>query len=225
MNHYFFNFPVFAADTNIPLYEELWYHFYDNYVNNQTVYENLNMSGLLSVQGIIIGLFIGLVIAAFAASLTKNLNSIIVKKLISNDCLCAEKARSLPELDLADKLYLRYAVAKSVNLRRVVKCVEEEEHDQRSAEVSENYEQMRKDNPSLPKKFKPIEFKVRPDEHHFYIPEDQKYMAETKFNGKGSSMLSTLLWVGVILVVFVVIMVFLPNILSVLDGFVGSFKQ
>ena len=218
-------FWLFAADANMPLYEELWYHFYDNYINNQTIYQNLNMSGILSAQGIVIGLFLGLAIATVAASVTKKLNSVMIKKLISEECLSVDKAKSLPQLDLADKLYLRYAVRKSVNLRRVVKCAEEEEHDRRSADIAENYEEKRKENPSLPKKFKPIEFKVDPDEHHFYIPEELKYTAETKFDEKGNSLLSTLFWLGVLLIVFVIIMIFLPNILSVIDSFVGSLKQ
>ena len=219
-------FSVFllSADEKMPLFKELWYQFYDNYINDQTVYENLNMNGMLSVQGIVIGLFIGLALAAIAMSLTKTFNNTLVTRLLENECLTAEKGKSLPELDLADRLYLRYAVRHSVNLRRVVKCREEEEYEAKMAEIAENYTEKRKENPKLPRKFNPRSFKVDPDNHHFYIPEEQVIAAKTKFNLKGNSLLTTLLFVGLLFVAFVIVMVFLPNILTMLDNFAGFFS-
>ena len=83
---------------------------------------------------------------------------------------------------------------------------------------------MRLENPKLPKSFTPKPFKVDPDAHHFYISEDMKYMAEVKFDRKGNSWWSAVIYAAVILVALVALIVFLPNILNLLDEFIGSLK-
>ena len=219
-------YPVFLlkAGSEQPLIEELWEYFVDTYINNETTYENLDFGGLFSVQTLVIGLFLGLAAAGFVAVFNKQINGAFVERLMREGCVSPESAKSLPELDLADKLTLRYAVSRGVNLRRVVKCREEAEYDAESAQKAEEYAEMRKENPRLPKQFTPKPFKVDPDAHHFYIPEDMKYMAEVKFDRKGNSWWSAVIYAAVILVALVALIVFLPNILNLLDEFIGSLK-
>lgn len=208
----------------LTLLEELWYGFYDTYVVNETAYENLDMNGMISVQSIIIGLYIGLSVAAVASVIGKRVHGKFVQMLLLRECLSPESAMTLPELDFADKLIVRYAVKRSVNLRRIVRCVEEEEYLRQSAAKAEAYEKEREENPKLPKKFKPVPFKMDLDNHRFYIPEELKGAAEIKFDQKGTSALGTALFVALLAVAFVLLLIFLPNILGALDGFIGSFK-
>ena len=219
-------YPVFLlkAGSEQPLIEELWEYFVDTYIKNETTYENLDFGGLFSVQTLVIGLFLGLAAAGFIAVFNKQINGMFVERLLREGCISPESAKSLPELDLADKLMLRYGVSRGVDLRRVVKCREEVEYDAESAEKAEKYAEMRKENPRLPKNFTPKPFKVDPDVHHFYIPEDMKYMAEVKFDRKGNSWWSALIYAVVILVALVALIVFLPNILNLVDEFIGSLK-
>ena len=219
-------YPVFLlrAGSKQPLIEELWEYFVDTYIKNETKYENLDFGGLFSVQTLVIGVFLGLAAAGFVAVFNKQINGAFVERLMREGCVSPESAKTLPELDLADKLMLRYGVSHSVDLRRVVKCREEEEYEAESAKKADEYAEMCKTNPRLPKKFTPKPFKVDPDAHHFYIPEDMKYTAEIKFDRKGNSWLGAIIYAVVILVALVALIVFLPNILNLLDEFIGSLK-
>ena len=216
---------LLKAGAEQPLIEELWEYFVDTYVNNDTVYENLNFGGLFSVQTLVIGIFIGLAVAAFAAVINKQINGAFVARLIDSGCLSPESAKTLPELDSADKLTIRYGLSRGVNLRRVVRCREEEEDIAECRKKEAEYAEMRLSNPKLPKNFTPKPFKVAPDLHHFYIPEDMRITAEIKFSRKGNSIWSAVLWSAVILVALVALIVFLPNILNLLDEFLGFLKN
>ena len=95
---------MLTTDAELPLYTELWNYFVSVYIENDGTYENLNFGGLISPQIMIIGLFLGLAVACFAAVFTKKVNGVLVHKLIGEGCLSPETAKTLPELDLADKL-------------------------------------------------------------------------------------------------------------------------
>ena len=220
-------FPAFLLKVGAeqPLIEELWEYFVETYITNERVYENLDFGGLFSVQTLVIGIFIGLAIASFAAVINKQVNGEFVARLIDRGCLSPESAKTLPELDAADKLMLRYGVVRGVNLRRVVRCREEEEYLAESRKKAEEYAAMRLENPKLPKSFTPKPFKVDPDAHHFYISEDMKYMAEVKFSRKGNSIWGALLYSALILVALVALIVFLPYLLDLLDDAIGLLKQ
>ena len=123
-------FPVFLlkAGSEQPLIEELWEYFIDTYVNSDAVYENLEMGGLFSVQTLVIGVFLGLAIAAVASVINKQINGAFVSVLLERKCLSPESAKTLPELDSAHLLMVRWGLCRGVNLRRVVRCREEEEY-------------------------------------------------------------------------------------------------
>jgi hypothetical protein len=211
--------------TNQPLVKELWAYFYETYFTDETVYEHLNMGGgsLISVRNIVLGLCFGLCVAAFGIVFNKRVLGGFVRHLLKNECLSAETAKTLPELNYADKLLIRHAVKKSVNLRRVVRCREEEAHEKKMKAEGEAYAEKQKANPSLPKKFRPTPFRVKPDEHHFYIPEDLKYMADVKFEQKGTTWLGATLFVFIMLVATVAVLLVLPKILSLVNELAGSF--
>ena len=90
---------------------------------------------------------LGLAAAGFLAVFNKQINGAFVERLLREGCMSPESAKTLPELDLADKLMLRYGVSHSVDLRRVVKCREEEEYEAESAKKADEYAEMCKTNP------------------------------------------------------------------------------
>ena len=218
--------PVFLlkAGADQPLIEELWEYFIDTYIENDRVYENLDFGGLFSAQTLLIGIFAGLAIAAIASVINKQINGSFVARLLENGCLSPEAARTLPELDSAHILSIRLGLARGVNLRRVVRCREEDEYLEVIRGKEAEYAKMREENPKLPKSFDPKPFKINPDIHHFYIPEDMKYTAQVKFDRKGNTLLSAIVWSAVILIALVVLIVFLPSFLDLLDSVIGSFK-
>lgn len=194
-------------------------------LGDETQYKYLgNGAGsMTSLRMIIIGIFIGLAIGVVASVFNKRVLGDFVRRLLSEQALSDESAKTLEELDYASNIFIRYSVCRGVNLRRVVKCREEEAYLAEIAQKEAEYAEKKKENRSLPK-FKAKPFRVRADEHHFYIPEESKYMAEIKFEKKGSSWLGALIFLVVLAIALTVILLVLPSILSVLDGWFGSLQ-
>ena len=214
-----------TADEEMPLIKELWLYFYDTYFNPTEYYENLNFGTgtMLSLRIIILGLCIGLSLAAFASVFNKRVLGKLVRKLIKQEALSPESAKSLYELGYAKSLVLHLAVKKSTALRRVVKCREEEEFYSQQRVKREEYEKTRETDKSLPR-FKEKEYKMDSYSDSFYIPENMKYTADIKFEKKGSTWIGAIIFSVVMFFVFLAIIVFLPQILSLLNDFVGTFK-
>ena len=198
----------------------LWRSLYNAYIEDGGIFKS-GTAGV-SVPLIILGLFLGLIIAAVFSVISKRMNGVFVHKLIGEGALSPEDGKTLPELDFADKLFVRYAVKRGVSLRRVMRCREEEEYERSCAEKMEAYLEERKTNKKLPKKLKIPKFKIRPDEHHFYIPEELKVTAETKFDIKGISFGRTVMSVIALIVAFLLVFMFLPTMISLVSGMFGK---
>lgn len=212
-----------AADTEKPLLNEIWDYFYNTYVDPNEYYENINMGTgtMLSLRIIILGLCIGLCAAAFAAVFNKRVLGGVVRKVLKSEAFSAESALTLEELGYESNPFVRLAVRKSTSLRRVLKCAEEEEFEHSLAQRRKEHEQNRKENKKLPK-FKESSYKINAYADRFYIPEDMKYMADVKFEKKGSTWFGAIVFSLVMVVVFVAILVALPEILSLINDIAGG---
>lgn len=212
-----------ASEQEMPLIKELWLYFYDTYLNSSVYYEHLNIDTgkMLSIRIIILGLYVGIAIASFAAVFNKRVLGGIVRRLLSNECFSPESAKTLDELGYGNNFIIYLAVAKSTSLRRVVKCREELEFDKRSALEREEHEKSGAKNKRLSKR-KETEYKTDAYSDSFFIPEEIKYTAEIKFNGKGSTWLGAVILTLVMTVAFFVTMVALPYVFGILNDFVGS---
>ena len=180
-------------------------------------YENLSENALFSVPLIVIGVFVGVVIALLATVFNKRILGGMVRKLLMEEALSADSAKTLDELGFKNHLLLRYAVKGNVSLRRVVYCREEEEFLQKQ-------EEERKNAPS-PKKFRAKPFRVDPKVHHFYIPEEQKDTAAVKFEKKGTSPVALGILLLVLIVLLIVLLFALPKLMEWLNQLVGSFSS
>ena len=201
-------------------FEEFWSDLYN------MSYSNLGFdTGTIRSAGLIVfGIFIGIIIACIAMTYNKQVLGGFVRKVLSEECRSSEAAKTLSELCYVKNPFLRSAVQRNVSLRRVLHCVEEEEFYREQNEERAEYEKKRAEEPSLPK-YRDREYIVDPSRDHFYIPEEKCDMAERKFYAKGSSWIATIVWIIVIIVAFFVLLNFLPDILSTVDDFVGSFNN
>lgn len=201
-------------------FEEFWSDLYN------MSYSNLGFdTGTIRSAGLIVfGIFIGIIIACIAMTYNKQVLGGFVRKVLSEECRSSEAAKTLSELGYVKNPFLRSAVQRNVSLRRVLHCVEEEEFYREQNEERAEYEKKRAEEPSLPK-YRDREYIVDPSSDHFYIPEEKCDMAERKFYAKGSSWIATIVWIIVIIVAFFVLLNFLPDILSTVDDFVGSFNN
>ena len=146
-----------------------------------------------------------------------------VRHVLANDCLSREKAMTLEELGYLRNTIIRSSLKGGVSLRRVVKCVEEEDFLRdvalrREAYAAENAEKKGA-------RFKEPRFRVDPSTMHFYIPEEMKYVADVKFEKKGANfvtlIVATLLFVVLAAVAFFIV----PDLLQMLDNMLGIFDS
>lgn len=218
---------VFAAAAQQTSWlKDIWTDFYEGYVVPDEYYEHLDLGSgsLLSIRMIIIGLFIGIGIAGFAAVFNKRVLGAFVRRLLSEQCLSQESAKTLDELGFGANLFVRFSLRSgAVNLRSVVKCREEELYYAELEKMREAHEQKRRSDPSL-KPFKETPYRVDVLEDSFYIPEEKKYVADMKFEAKGTS------WHGIIVlmifsvIALIAVLLILPEILGLIDDFIGGFK-
>lgn len=216
-----------AAAQQTPTLKDFWNDFYTNYIDPHEVYEHIDLGSgsLLSVRMIIIGLFIGIAISGFAAVFNKRVLGAFVRCLLKNECFSPDSAKTLDELGFGANVFIRFAMrSNGVNLRRVVKCREEGLYYEELERQRAAHEEARKNDPDL-KEFKEIPYRTDVLADSFYIPEEQKYVAEIKFNEKGTSWGGIIVLAIVSLIMLVAVLVALPEILSLVDDFLAGFSD
>lgn len=220
------NISILNATQETTIWEDFCEYLRDIFTGADGYYGNLGLEpgNVMSVSLIALGIYIGILIACIAMAYNKQVLGAVARKILADGRTSADKAITLEELGYHKNPFMRGAVQKSVSLRRVVKCVEEEEFYKNQNQDREEYENRRKEEPKLPK-FKDIEYRVDPSHDRFYIPEEMVGIAERKFYSKGSTWRSTIIAIILLTVAFFVIMLYMPKILEVLDSFVGSFKS
>lgn len=207
-----------SSQTEQPFFQSLWRGFHENYFMNDAKYENLNMgsNSLLHLRTILVGFFVGIVLACFGAMFNKRVLGDLVRKLIETESLSSDNAKSLEELGYNKNFFIRYGVKKSVSLRRVVKCVEEEEFYQNAEEAPET-KNLKKSHKTSDKFFK-----VDCDKHHFYIPNELEYTASAKFDKKNSSLLSTVIFLIIMFILMIIAFIAIPAILDMFNDLAGA---
>ena len=220
------NFLLTIPGEETTIWEDFLDYLREIFTGADGYYGNLGLESgnVMSVSLIALGIYLGIVIACIAMAYNKQVLGALARKLLADERSSADKAATLEELGFHKNPFIRGAVQKSVSLRRVVKCVEEEEFYKNQAADRELYEKKRELERSLPK-FKEVEYRVDASRDHFYIPEESCDMAERKFYSKGSTWRSTILAIAILTVAFFIIMLNLPKVLDVLDSFVGNFKS
>lgn len=214
------------AEEKTTIWEDLWEYIRDVYFAVDGNYQHLGLDTgtVTSVRIIVLGLFIGVIIACVAMAYNKQVLGGFARKLLSLGVNSADKAMTLEQLGYLKNPFIRSAVQRSVSLRRVVRCVEEEKFNKEQEADREAYEKKREAEPKLPK-FREQDYRVDPKLDSFYIPEELSYTAERKFTSKGSSWVVTLIGIIVLFIAFFVLLLVLPHVLSSVDDFIGGFKQ
>ena len=214
------------AEQELPLWKEIWLYLYNTYFTNERVYENLGMGSgtLISPTLIIVGLFIGLAIAGFGVVYNKKILGGFVRKLLREEIISKEKATTLSEIGYEKKSLIKRAVRTNHALRHIVVCVQEEKYNEEIAKKRDEHEQKRKDDPTLPK-FKEIEYKIDSENDRFYIPDDKKYLADIRYDAKGTTWRGAVAFVIISLIVMIAAIIFVPYILELIDELVGTFKN
>ena len=215
-----------SATAELSFFEKLGALLYELFLKNDTYYINLDLgaSDYKSIMIVIIAFFIGILMALISTVFNKRVLGGLVRTILRAEALSPESAKTLEELGVGRSLLLRRAVQKSVSLRRVVRCAEEEAFLAEQEQKRQEHEALREKDRHA-KKFREVLYRHNPDSDRYYIPEEMKYMADTKFEAKGNSVLGLVLLILLVCAVFVNIAIFLPAILQLADNIAGMLKN
>lgn len=203
---------------------EWWSEFYDTYLSTESYsYEYIGGSGIMSLRSIIFGILIGFFVACVVTVFDRRVLGDFVRHVLHNDCLSRESAKTLYELGYHKNSIIRGSLKSGVSLRRVVKCVEEEDFNAETARKRAEFEAEHAYLGKKAPKFREQKFKMDTESMHFYIPEEMKYMADVKFEKKGTGVLTLVLAFVVFAVLALAALFFIPELLQMLDNMIGMF--
>lgn len=135
---------TFAVLTDEPsLISELYEYFKEKYFTPEFgdyTHFSIGSGSMLSLQTLLFGLFVGVNLAALLAIFNKRVLGDFVRKLLSEECSSPESAKTLRELGFIKNTAVRGSLRSGVTLRRIVRCVETDEHNRALEEKRREYE-------------------------------------------------------------------------------------
>ena len=204
------------------LFAELYEYFSNKYFSLEMPrFENFNVQArtIATIRMMILGITIGLIIAAAASVYNKRHLGALIRTMIEKDCMSPDKALTLEELGYHKSLGIRNAVKSGGTLWRWARCQEEDVYMAEMARKREEFDKLH-EGESKPPKFKEIDFKRDVKTMHFYLPEEKKYAAEIKFDKKGFRWSGVVIVAIVSLILSVLICYMLPDVLKYIDNFI-----
>ena len=214
--------------SDVTLWEELWQFWEDKYFHfDLTDYQNLGLGGggsLFSLPQMISMMLIGIIIASFATIFNKRVLGDFVRVMLQYEATSVEKAKTLEEFGYLRNSTIRQALRRNASLRRVVHCVEEENFASEVEAQRASYEERRAADGNLPPFVEPT-FKMDVTTAHYYIAEKDKYMADIKFEKRGTNWFTFGIVVVCCVSLLIATLYLLPDIFQYMDNFVGMFKS
>ena len=188
-------------------------------------YENLSLgaNANATAETLVFAFAVGMILAAGVSAFSKTRLGKFVRIFLREEIHSPEKAKTLMELGVFRDTTLRRELTRGVNLRRVIRCREEEEHRQQQAERRAAYEEAHKEEPNAPA-FTEEPFRMDFLTAHFYIPEELRYRADVRYTVRGSGWGPFLITAAAIVVLSAVACFFLPDILQLIDNIISMTK-
>ncbi len=186
-------------------------------------YDNLGFGdfAFANLRNIIFGLVLGIIFASYLVIFNKRVYGEFVRSLIGENCSSPATAKTLSELGYMKNSAVRSAIKSGHEYRGIVRCPEAEEYYAAREQARGEYEARVAASGEKAPAFSSPEFKYDFTKARFYIPEDKHFTATERFEKKGTSVLSATVITVISLVLFFVIIKFLPDIMQFLDNFVG----
>ncbi len=216
-------FMAFAAAEQPSLWQELWAYVRDTYLSDNHQYEHLPVGrdGMVNLQTIIIGLFIGVIIAAAIVFYEKKRLGAFVRAVVKQQCLWPDKAKTLAELGFDRNGAVKRSLRSRNHLGRIVRCVERDRYD--SEVESARAEHVEKHGSD--KDFSMPPYRVDFERDCFYIPDEEHYRAELRYEDKGSGWRAFLLVLIVAVVGVLLLFFLLPEMLKLVDNLIGILSE
>lgn len=186
-------------------------------------YDNLGFGdfAFANLRNIIFGLILGIIFASYLVIFNKRVYGEFVRSLIGENCSSPETAKTLSELGYMKNSAVRSAIKTGHEYRGIVRCPEADEYYAAREQARGEYEARVAASGEHAPAFSSLDFKYDFTTARFYIPEDKHFTATERFEKKGTSVLSAIAITAISLVLFFLIIKFLPDIMQFLDNFVG----
>lgn len=177
--------------------------YLDRFINlNLNEYPNIGIN--LEINKLMLCLFIGLVLSTVLVSYFRMGMVDLVRSLLRREARCEESAKTLGELRLSS-LAVKYAVTKNSRIQKIVKRVGAPEY---------SYEEYRE----LIKRKGFKEERIDLESARFYIPEGASDEANRIYEKNEISLINTLLFCVLLLIIFVCVALVMPEILTLVDA-------
>ena len=186
-------------------------------------YDNLGFGdfAFANLRNIVFGLVLGIIFASYLVIFNKRVYGDFVRSLIGENCSSPATAKTLSELGYMKNSAVRSAIRSGNTYRGILRCVEAEEYYFARELARGEYEARAAASGDAAPPFESPEYKFDFDSARFYIPEDKHYTASVRFEKKGTSIPSAIAMTVVSIVMLWAILRFLPDIMQMLDNFVG----
>lgn len=206
------------------LWEELWAYLEGKYFSvDLGQYENINIGSgsLITLRNVVLGMCTGIIIASIMAAYDKNMLGKFVRRIIKEQCLWPEKAKTLEELGFDKNYAIKSNLKRSGGiLNKIVKCVERESFDKDTSDMREAYILKTGSDHG----FVEPKFEIDLNTAHFYIPDEEHYAADVRFDNKGSGWRAFLLVIIVTTIIAVLVCFLLPDMLQLVDNMITILK-
>lgn len=183
-------------------------------LTSDLMYELGELNPLMSLEVIVWCLCGGLILGALGSYFTRRDASLLIHKMIGDEIFTPDRALTLEEAGLAANLPLRLSLRTGKPLRRLLTCVNEEEFPKKKCSFARRF--FTGEGEIVQTDFKTA---------RFYLPEEMKYRAETRYNVKNVTPLDLLLSVIILIAAGFVAIYAAPKLVEFLGGFLSSFSS
>lgn len=215
---------LYSTSGEPTLLEELWEYLEGKYFSvDMGRYEHISIGSgsLVTLQKVVLGICVGIIIAAAMACYDKNMLGAFVRAIVKEQALWPDKAMTVYDLGFARNSAVKASLRSPNKLGKIVHCVEKEAYDAKVAEAREAYiaEHGNEEGFFMP------QYRMDFDNDHFYIPDEEHYRAEVRFDNEGSGWRAFILVCIVAIVSAALICFLLPDMIQLVDNMIGILTE
>ena len=216
---------LFLSTSGEPtLFEEIWEYLEGKYFSvDMGRYEHISIGSgsLVTLQKVVLGICVGIIIASAMACYDKNRLGAFIRAIVREQALWPDKAKTLDDLGFARNRAVRTSLRSPNKLGKVVRCVEKDAYDAQVAAAREAYvaEHGNADGFFMP------QYQMDLENDHFYIPDEEHYRAEVRFDNQGSGWRAFILVCIVAVIAAALICFLLPDMIQLVDNMIGILTE
>lgn len=180
---------------------------YDFFFLNLNEYSNINVD--LQINIVLFAVAIAICVSAVIITLYRSSLQKIIKQLTRLEATDEASARTLAEMGLEKSIFIKMALSREGRLTRMIGRV---------GEVQYTYEEYLELSKKKGFRHEKVDFASA----EFYIRPDKQDEARNIIENYGASMYRTVLYCVMVIAVYVCLMLFMPEILTLINDAIGT---